>query len=432
MVKGHPLAESGKGLPSQWLATLMREGGMAMLHVSMMQHPVGQGGFASGQVDLGSGSLRWAYDCGSNQARPLRREIDRMSQLGELRFLFLSHLDSDHISGVDRLLAQCDVEEVVLPHLDEEVILMTVARDAAEGRLNGLMIDAAGDLAGWFAGRGVRVVTFVGGNDDAGGDDRGPRLPGPIEPGGDAEGPVVSKWSGDVREIGERPSPRTDDGRPMVTRVQLAGPDALAMLSAGPAMLNWALIPFAHPPGGLKRAAFRWALEQEFGSPLSLPDILKEARNEAGRDRLRSCYDALWADHNLVSMTLYSGPVRQANFRAEYNRDHWGTYGSSVGWMLTGDAHLARVRRREKFFAHYAAVVDFTGVLMLPHHGSIHNFHPDLLLGFPQLEIGYAAAGPNSYGHPHPRVRRRVRRDAQFYRVGTKRRSELESSIFEY
>jgi hypothetical protein len=63
-----------------------------MLRVTMTQHAVGQGGLASGTIGVGGSPLRWVYDCGSDQPRPLCREIRRVARGGELRHLFLSHL----------------------------------------------------------------------------------------------------------------------------------------------------------------------------------------------------------------------------------------------------------------------------------------------------------------------------------------------------
>ena len=65
-----------------------------------------------------------------------------------------------------------------------------MARDAERGRLSSLFLDAAPDIAGWFAERGVERITFL-----RGGDDDAPELPGP-EGGseGGSEGEVVAEW----------------------------------------------------------------------------------------------------------------------------------------------------------------------------------------------------------------------------------------------
>lgn len=47
----------------------------------------------------------------------LGQEVMEVANGGHVDLLFLSHLDSDHVNGVDRLLALTTVGEVVLPLL---------------------------------------------------------------------------------------------------------------------------------------------------------------------------------------------------------------------------------------------------------------------------------------------------------------------------
>jgi len=58
----------------------------------------------SGRIQSGNATLYWVYDCGSNQQDRLSEEILSVAAQGPIDLLFLSHLDSDHVNGVDRLL----------------------------------------------------------------------------------------------------------------------------------------------------------------------------------------------------------------------------------------------------------------------------------------------------------------------------------------
>lgn len=87
------------------------------MKATLIQHPVGQGGLMSGLLELPDRTIHWVYDCGSNQAEPRDREIAIVEGHGNLDVLFLSHLDSDHVNGIDRLLMSVKVQEVVLPDL---------------------------------------------------------------------------------------------------------------------------------------------------------------------------------------------------------------------------------------------------------------------------------------------------------------------------
>jgi hypothetical protein len=177
--------------------------------------------------------------------------------------------------------------------------------------------------------------------------------------------------------------------------------------------------------------AFNDALDAEFGKGADKKTIAESAKNPAVREKLRNCYDALWADHNLISMTLYSGPIRPERLEMDiliyrrplywHNTHEWTDHGA--GWMLTGDAHLNGLRRRQRFLKYYRRFLELTDVLMLPHHGSVHNHSDDVLNAMPELRLGYAAAGPNNYGHPHKEVRHAVQAHqyACFHQVDQKK-----------
>lgn len=95
--------------------------------------------------------------------------------------------------------------------------------------------------------------------------------------------------------------------------------------------------------------------------------------------------------------------------------------------MLTGDAHLDGLRRRQRFLSFYQRFTRLTKVLMLPHHGSIHNHSDEVLIAMPALSVGFAAAGPNSYGHPHTEVRQAVQAhpSAFFHQVDEKQFNKI-------
>lgn len=376
----------------------------------MVQHPVGQGGLFSGVLNAGARPVRWVYDCGSNQCEALAREIVGVAERGAIDLLFLSHLDSDHVRGVDQLLSSTKVREVVLPYLNETMLLITIARDSERGALSGAFVEAAGDLAGWFGDRGVETVTFINGGDDGEGDGDGPILPG--EPGGDRDGDVRAKWSLSPVELGSRQaaeenaSGQTGERRARLQQIQ---PGAAILMASSGALLNWVLLPYVHTPPARLIKAFEAALEAEFGSPLDTKAIVLAAKDQAVRDRLRGCYDALWLDHNLISMTLYCGPWRPEQFDVSIclvSSHYRGWHGAEPGgWILTGDAHLDRLRRRQRFLHFYRDHLPLTNIFMTPHHGSAHNHSDEVLGAMPNLRVGFAAAGPNSYGHPHDAVR---------------------------
>ena len=80
------------------------------------QFPVGQGCFhagAIGHTDSASDMMHYVYDCGSTRQRALQNAIDMYkTRTSSIDFLFVSHFDADHVSGLDRLLAAATVDTV--------------------------------------------------------------------------------------------------------------------------------------------------------------------------------------------------------------------------------------------------------------------------------------------------------------------------------
>lgn len=389
------------------------------MQVNMVQRAVGQGGLHWGELSLGQKPIRWVYDCGSNQVDALQREIGSVAKGGEIDLLFLSHFDSDHINGVDLLLSQVKIHEVVLPYLDQETLVAIIARDAARGALTGAFVEAVSDLASWFGSRGVETVTFVQSGDEGDGD--GPDVPRAPDLGGD--GDCATKWTkapklehGPVAALGQS-----------LAKMQQVTRGASLLVTAAGANVNWALIPYVHKPSASLMKAFNDALDAEFGKNKDKKEIAQLAKNPSTRRKLRKCYDTLWTDHNLISMTLYTGPIDQTEMdvciRMPRRHRYWRIYHEwpgGGGWMLTGDAHLDRLRRRQNFLKFYSRFAGLIGVLMLPHHGSVHNHSDEVLYAMPNLLMGFAAAGANRYGHPHKEVREAVCAYTHFHRVDQK------------
>ena len=382
----------------------------------MTQHPVGQGGLMSGILETHDGSLHWVYDCGSNQTDTLNREIAIVAAQGALQLLFLSHLDSDHVSGVDSLLAKTRVEEVVLPYLRDIDRIVAVAHDAAMGILTGGFLTFLDDIEGWFRERGVERITFIepSDDDDEGGD--GPFLPEVGEDGG--EGPIERKWHG-------RPTDSSEDGRlayggkgPTVQRLE---DGATLHLSAGQP-LDWLLSPHANRPSRSTLAAFEAELNKRFRGKHTDPGFLQVIlADQSLRAELKECYDAIWKNHNLVSMALYAGPVK-SNVWLSWTDRHYGfpwfssrrNHGA-VGWLCTGDMHLDVTRRRDAFIRHYRRLLDKVNVFALPHHGSRANFSLSLFSALPGASQFVASAGPNSYDHPSEYVIRAVQAEGRSF-----------------
>ena len=110
----------------------------------------------------------WAYDCGSDQRSVLEREIKSVEGV-RVNLLFLSHLDDDHVVGVDKFLLATDrVQEVVLPYLNDKEMILHLAAGASSGSLSRGLIDLVSNPIEWFSARGVERLTYIDGYDEDG------------------------------------------------------------------------------------------------------------------------------------------------------------------------------------------------------------------------------------------------------------------------
>lgn len=372
------------------------------MEAKIIQHAVGQGGLLSGEVKCEGEPLRWVYDCGSNQLDSLRRETIRVAQNKHLDILFLSHLDSDHVNGIEQLLKLAEgVGEVVLPYLSPTDITLAICRDIEAGALAETFLDFASDPAGWLISRGVLTVTFLGSQEDS----DTSSTDGPDDPRARpdaAPGKIGYRWSRD-------PSKRKAKGAEKVQRMDVG---ATIYASAETPVSNWVLAPYAHKPSIQRARQFVQELRAAFGGHQTVGQIALQARTAAGRAILRRCYGALWADHNIVSMSLYAGPEWAPTAHAEvqyfahpFHPMRWWNSLEACGWLSTGDASLGVQRRRTAFLKYYRRYLEYVGVLVVPHHGAATSFHNELISELPNISFGLAAVGKNGYGHPHKMVR---------------------------
>lgn len=381
-----------------------------MMNVTLTQHPVGQGGMMSGLLQVQEEQFHWVYDCGSNQTDALNRELEVIIARGGVDYLFLSHLDSDHVSGVDRLLARTTVKEVVLPYLDATDRIIAVAHAVSTGSLTGNFLTFMSDPEAWFGARGIDQITYITSrNDDDPADIPGPDMPERGE--GPQQGEIIPKWSRLPIQEQTNTSKNSVPGRRSISQRVEFGASLCLKMAASYQVLNWILAPYAHHPSDEAIKTFKKLLQKTFKGSQDNPDFLVSALSDSElREQLRNCYDQVWPNHNQVSMALYAGPIDSVAWDGRCRTQRGLQYfwhhhkENAVGWLGTGDMHLHISRRRNAFITYYKQLLKHVNVFGLPHHGSYRNFHVSLLGALPKARQCVAAAGPNGYGHPSPAV----------------------------
>ena len=89
-------------------------------------HPVGHGAFYTERFCGKSCKQLFCavYDCGGKSTKTVNACIENAFDKGDqIDLLFISHLHNDHINGVSTLLNHCDVKRIVLPALEDDLIV---------------------------------------------------------------------------------------------------------------------------------------------------------------------------------------------------------------------------------------------------------------------------------------------------------------------
>lgn len=379
-----------------------------MLNVEWTQHPVGHGGFHTGHAKTGgSGSLTWAYDCGSRATARFDDYLENWSnaEARALDWLFISHFDTDHVSGLDTLMARNVVTDVMLPFVNDNELAFSLLHEIRRGNLSRSFFELVADPAEYFIGRGAARVTYVGSG--PGGDDSifGPEPERPSKEGGWTvkmnpppmqfpRTPQSTAQTGDVRVIRSGCDITVTRGncgvrfRPYRNRISHpAHSDLVADLRA--------LV------GPTRRR------NQRPGLGALAIEIAHFARTASGRADLNALFANYSGSPNRGSLSLLSTPIVANPLHSVWFVRHsmgWRSgLGKEVGWLNTGDAELLRQTDLRDWVRTYGKDLENVRVLALPHHGSDANSDAALQHLCPEaLLTVQVKAGAKK--HPGPKI----------------------------
>jgi hypothetical protein len=395
------------------------------------QQPVGQGGFHTGELCIGSARLRYIYDCGStnqahidsavvNYAKSIPKENGQDKPMVDV--LFISHFDNDHIKGLETLFRHVTIKKAVIPYVDHYERLYLYAAASSEGGVSKEFQSYLSNAYGWLMEKEVEQIVVVGGDGDVG-------PPGSSDSAPNRE--VTSEYA-QTEFLELKPNDKVRFSDPLCVDSEpvthMYHYEQLNLHSGTGVIADWHFLIYVHP-WKKKRAAFINLVKERL--PEAFLDITLKSENNWLVEVLKKpscvkiiteCYDTVWKGakqkKNATTLSLYSGPHSIAMFQNTVTRGNQGTPHQMVdakdapksnavhraGWLLTGDAAIREKVRRKPFLAHYQHLREFVGVFMLPHHGSNANFDPELLSHF-NAPIYSIAAGKTKH-HPHMTVLR--------------------------
>lgn len=367
------------------------------------QWAVGQGFFRTGRIETADVVIDYAYDCGSlGNVAQCRAEITEYANKHQLRrafdVVYLSHFHLDHVNCVPDLIEHVGVKRFVIPLVPPAERLLVLAEalvdpiapmDWDQDWYSRLIVDPADALRS--LSEGIVVVE--------------------VEPGQQFIPPVTE------------PAPSESDVE-TGTSWTSPGPDGTATIDvvvpAGVSRPVWIWIPHVLADASSRQQAFVSALATELGMDsgdldvrLGNPEFLHDVVLKRQTNLISAYKKASTNNLNLTSLCLYSGPTTRygvGSSAQSWRSRHGGldrleiaAWSVRPGWLGTGDAPINTPARVQEITTRFRNVLGNVGVLALPHHGSRHNLHDDLLDAFsdPLPTCVVSAGAPNRYNHPH-------------------------------
>lgn len=393
-------------------------------------HPVGQGLFSSGHVATADRSrhLSWAYDCGTSSGRQLidvalTRLTDSIGTEQMIDLVVLSHFDSDHISGLAKLLSTAKIRMLLIPHVplwQRLLVLFSPGTYVAQSEQRALL-DPLGTIRS-LAGDRVETIVLI---PPSRGEAMPPRSgvgpdPGPdIRPPSDAAKNDPNERAEQVPARSTR-APILHDG----VRVQSGPPDGPGVyeLPSGGILRvpgDWEFVPYNDAKSASRPDAAFIALAEHHRDAL-----LGAAGATARRDALRALkrhYEARYRNakaRNDISLFLYAGPevwrpVTQgcrnrlvetvAPGNSRYQHLALAYPGHARAALYCGDGNLSSADSWNRLRTYLGP--ERSGnllVVQVMHHGASKSWHKGLAQAM-SASVAVFAADPDRSrpGHPH-------------------------------
>lgn len=438
--------------------------------VDRVQYPIGQGGFHHTQVYCwrAKRSFSVVYDCGGSN-KTHRKEVIAAFADGKPRqhdWLVISHLDLDHINGVPQLCAANQTfDNVILPHLNKKerqkyfnwmtFVALGQGRDVDD--VHEGITTAIGLYEGTF-GRPVMITPGVvdGVREEQTPEPEALEMPATVRAVlesakegttlGDSTSFTLAEIDWQFRFYSrEWDSARVeaiwnlsvlDDLKRIIDKISQKG-------SAG--VTSWEAEVNALLVASVSQADCDDAL-----------GAVKTGVKAKGAMTLKTLIAALYKlteleHYNSASLCMYSGPRERGNdhIRLSFAKRVHGlpTFETSrlqpvnttrsVGWLGTGDSHFPNQAAVMDFANHFLAELPLVSTIVVPHHGSRHNYAVDSISPLLSLMICFslgvrlfiAPAKRSVYGHPHEEVENALRRGDVLQVVSESALTQIRESI---
>lgn len=359
------------------------------------QHPAGHGGFHTGVFNASDGTrFTWAFDCGSRANSQFDKYLRDWSERHRsvLDWLFISHFDTDHASGLDTLMLRTEVRNVMVPYLENHELVLLLLHEINRGSFTRSTVELVADSAAYFLSRGASNVTFLGNGG----------TPGELDPSAlPPEGPEDSEgWRFKIVPPALPAAAPPWVARPLsVSPVSIidGGMCDMILFNSG---CGLHLKPYRAPVTDAAQTQLLTEIEQLVRTTVTASTrsgigklayaVANHARTSKGRAQLRQIYAAHAGSSNRSSLSLMSIPIvtnaRDGHWEfGQKQMCQWAE--GNFGWINTGDAELLASSDLADWEKCYSSFLDRIAVLALPHHGSDRNSNEALQKLFPKASF---------------------------------------------
>lgn len=363
---------------------------------------VGQGLFYTGKI----GSFNFVYDCGSTNRKHLNKAIESHKEeiANHFNLIILSHFHHDHISGIQELLSNRSVGQIILPYFTpiERLIIALHTPEAPEWYYQFLS-----DPVSYLIDTGkVNRIIIIGGKDE----DK-------------KKNQITPPKKSDYDDLDLNKMPEDEELWDVINKEDsqwnsLRKHTLFVKNHRGIATVYgfWVFKFFNYKLEETKKSDFEDCLKDKKITIHSknLRDVIV---NKDIRDKLKSCYGPLDKDLNNTSLVVYHGLIKKrGGYRVNYlsygrklNPHLWNDTKSfnhrnkKIGQFLTGDIDLNPKWTDLK--NHFIEFLRDTTIIQIPHHGARKNWNSQLLGEVRNESLWCVSAGiSNKYEHPNIEV----------------------------
>lgn len=416
------------------------------MDVRIRFHGVGQGLFSSGSIcplpKSGGSAFNWVYDCGTDSAQHYLdsslSDLDHSIRTPEgqrpyLDLVTISHFDSDHISGLVKLLERFDVGDLLLPYVPlwQRLVIGFHAHRAHSSRLTRFLVNPVAFIAAVPEAK-VKRILFVSGSPSI--DESPPERDGP--PRRPLQLPVVNDRDADPQDSGSIPVKvetedlsglsDVDDKRfDFQNMARAAGKRTdVAFITYGRGIVIagcWEFLPYndaqlAPMASRIFRDRVSHIRDKLLGSVKAITTrALKELKDLYAKE---FNFKGQKENQNLISLFLYGGPIGSKLGKmwvrgSEVDRPLpprrlWCVPISICkgGVLYTGDGYLNTPLRFDSMKAFLGAHrVSGLSLLQVMHHGAKANWHAGLAYKIqPMFSVFSSNPDHQGYRHPHTEV----------------------------